>query len=47
MNALKKGQIYENYILSVIKHSYKFCWLWNRIKLTKIKEIDEKLKLFI
>ena len=47
MNRLEKGQIYEKYILSIVKSNYKICKLWSKITLTGIKEIDDKLKLFM
>ena len=31
MNKLKDGKEYEDYILNIIKHKYKLCYLWNNI----------------
>ncbi len=31
----------------MIKHNYKSCCLWKDVKLTGIKDIDDKLKLFV
>ena len=47
MNRLIKGTKYEKYILLMTQQNYKLCRLWKDATLTGIKDIDDKLKLFV